>query len=111
MRDWDEPYLEFDRDDPMILTLAIREHERYVRMKKEQGYRWGPEDDPERKINKTLVDWADLPDEEREKDIQTILELPGRLARVYFKIEEPLPEEEEGDRWPGAGGFGGIFFR
>lgn len=93
MRDWDEPYLKFDRDDPMIEALAIQEHGRYVKMKKEQGYQWGPENDKKNKINKTLVDWENLPDEEKEKDIQTILELPDRLARVYFKLEATLSEE------------------
>lgn len=99
MRYWDEPYLKFDKNDPIIEALAIREHDRYVKMKKEQGYRWGPENDKKNKINKTLVDWEDLPDEEKGKDIQTILELPDRLARVYFRFEHyPLPEK------PSAGG-------
>jgi len=103
MRDWDEPYLKFDKDDSMIEALAIREHDRYVKMKMEQGYRWGPKNDKKNKINRTLVDWEALPDDEKEKDIQTILELPDRLAQVYFKLEHyPLAER------PSAGEDQGI---
>ncbi len=103
MRYWDELYMKFDKNDPIIEALAIREHDRYVKMKKGQGYRWGPRNDKKNKINRTLVDWEALPDEEKEKDIQTILELPDRLAQVYFKLERyPLAER------PSAGEDQGI---
>lgn len=94
MRSWDEPHLKFDTSDPMIEALAIREHDRYVAMKRAQGYRYGPENDKENRINKTLIPWDDdrLPQDEKEKDIQTILELPDRLAEVYFRLERvPSP--------------------
>jgi len=104
MRYWDEPYLKFDKDDPMIEALAIREHDRYVKMKSEQGYRWGPKNDKKNKINSTLVDWEALPNDEKEKDIQTILELPGRLAQVYFKLEYyPLAEKPSTNEDQGIG--------
>jgi len=95
MRLWNESFLNFDLpDDPMIKDLAMREHERYVAMKIAQGYRWGPENDKVNKINKTLIPWDDprLPPSEKEKDIQTVLGLPNRLARVYFRLERhPAP--------------------
>lgn len=87
MRKWDEEYLKFDKDDPMILDLAIREHDRYVEMKISQGYRYG--NDKNAMENPTLIPWDDpnLSDKEKEKDINTILELPDRLAHVFFKLE------------------------
>lgn len=87
MRKWDEEYLKFDKNDPMIEKLAIKEHERYVKMKKAQGYRYG--NNKNAMENSTLIPWDDskLSKEERDKDIDTILELPNRLARVFFKLE------------------------
>ena len=104
MRSWDETPLPFDRSDPMIEALAIREHDRYVAMKTAQGYRYGPENDKKNHINKTLVPWNDdrLSPEEKEKDIQTIIELPKRLADVYYRLEcVPSPRsaaKEQQDR-------------
>jgi hypothetical protein len=94
MRLWNEPFMKFDPADPMILDLAKREHVRYVEMKEAQGFRWGVKSDKLNKINETLVPWEDsrLKEKEKEKDIQTILGLPDRLARVYFKIQHhPVP--------------------
>ena len=100
MRSWDEPFLKFDRSDPMIDALAIREHDRYVAMKTAQGYRYGPENDKENHINKTLIPWNDerLSQDEKEKDIQTILELPKRLADVYYRLERVPSPRSTADR-------------
>ena len=89
MHRWDEEYLTIDRTDPLVDDLAKQEHIRYVEMKTAQGYRWGPENDKENKINMTLIPWDDprLSDTEKEKDIQTVLELPDRLASVFLKLE------------------------
>jgi len=87
MRKWDEEYLRFEKIDPMIEELAIREHDRYVEMKRSQGFKYGPKNDPVKKTNRTLLPWNELPDDEKDKDRKTVYELPDRLARVFLKLE------------------------
>jgi len=87
MRGLNETYLKFGEADPMITELAMKEHDRFVKMKRAQGYRWGPKNDKLNKINSTLIEWDKLPQEEKDKDIKTVLEMPKRLADVSLKLE------------------------
>ena len=48
--------------------LAQREHLDYLTDKFADGWTKGPERDPVKKTNPTLVDWDELPPEERKKD-------------------------------------------
>ena len=47
---------------------------------------YGPVKDVEKKTNPSLVNWADLPDPERDKDRATIRELPRRLELAGFAL-------------------------
>ena len=107
MKYWDEEPLEFDCNDPEICVMirehAIIEHERYVEMKKRQGYISGSVKDEKYKINSSLDKWEKLSQENKEKDIETIRELPKRLAGVYYKLERIPPDENVVDECQGTG--------
>jgi len=69
-----------------IEELAICEHERWMQEKVSRGWREGPVIDAERKLHDCLVPWQLLPEEQREKDRNTIRTLPAILAKVRLKI-------------------------
>lgn len=43
-------------------------HERWLELKKADGWVWGEVKDPEKKKHPCMVDYADLPEEQRRKD-------------------------------------------
>jgi len=69
-----------------IETMAVMEHERYVKANIESGWTWGPESDSAKKINKTLVPWEELPQEERKKDHDLVSGIPEIVARAGYTI-------------------------
>jgi len=111
MRSWDEDWDSFDydeekideKDGPMVLALAEKEHERWMKMKVENGWKYGPERDDDRKIHPSLVPWNKLSPEEKKKDIDTVLGLPDRLARVYYRLERDPPGDQENGAGQGSG--------
>jgi RyR domain len=69
-----------------MLDLSEAEHERWMRKLLADGWRWGPEKDPVRKIHPLLVPWSELADAEKDKDANTIRTLPVLLARAGYAI-------------------------
>jgi hypothetical protein len=71
------------------------EHERYVALEIGQGWRYAPDDkDRHARTNPTLVSWADLPEDEREKDRAAIRAIPRILARLGLqvaRVDVPAP--------------------
>lgn len=80
----DEPLFAFDADE--VEALAIVEHDRYVRDMLERGWQPGPKTDRARKVNATLVPWAELPEPERDKDRVLVRGIPAILARAGYTI-------------------------
>jgi hypothetical protein len=66
--------------------MAVMEHERYVKAKIEAGWTWGPESDSAKKVNKSLVPWEELPQEERKKDHDLVSGIPEIMARAGYAI-------------------------
>ena len=66
--------------------LAEVEHERWVQSKLEDDWTPGPKTDKANKVHKDLVPWAQLPDEEKEKDRDLIRGIPLILARAGYAI-------------------------
>lgn len=90
LQDWDAEnltFLESDAEDEVSL-MAQLEHQNWCREKKEEGWKYGPEKDPIKKNNPSLVNWEDLPATEREKNKAYIRDLPGLLARAGFQIDK-----------------------
>jgi len=73
-------------NDEEIELLARMEHDRYVRDKLADGWRYGKETDRANKINNTLVPWEELPDAEKAKDIQAVEKIPQLLDLGGFAI-------------------------
>lgn len=69
-----------------IELLAKMEHARFCAERRLAGWTYGPETIRERKINRTLVKWDDLPPEEREKDHGQINAIPAALYRMGLGI-------------------------
>jgi RyR domain len=78
--------------DKEIEDLAELEHERWMRERIGQGWRYGEERDNRRRIHPSLVDWAVLPEAERKKDRDSVLAIPGILRDAGYQIRRlPSP--------------------
>jgi hypothetical protein len=82
--DWEPSAFEFSSEE--IEQLAEMEHERFVKERLRDGWALGPTKDIEKKISPALVPWKDLPDQEREKDRNSVWKLPALLAEAGFHI-------------------------
>ena len=69
-----------------IEELARAEHDRWCRDLVREGWRWGEDKDPGRKLHPKLVPWSELSEDDREKDRDPVRALPEMLARVGFEI-------------------------
>ncbi|MDD1653140.1 MAG: NAD-binding protein [Methanomicrobiales archaeon] len=65
-----------------VESLAVREHDRWCRERREAGWTFGPIRDDVVKRHPDLVPWASLPETEREKDRNAVRTIPAVLARV-----------------------------
>jgi hypothetical protein len=69
-----------------VEVLAEMEHARWNVERLLDGWKWGAEKDVSRKLSPYLVSWAELPDDIRELDRQTVRRIPGYLAGVGLEI-------------------------
>ena len=86
LRDWDASELEISPQEE-VETMARIEHERWYREHIQDGWVYGLEKDADKKTNPDLVEWDDLPEEEKEKNRRFVRGLPRSLARAGFQIE------------------------
>jgi ppGpp synthetase/RelA/SpoT-type nucleotidyltranferase len=80
-----------DFDPSEVETLAEMEHGRWNTERLAQGWRWGEKVDREGKRSPWLVPWAQLPDNVRELDRQTVRKIPQYLAEVQLEIRRLDP--------------------
>src|SRR5437588_654112 len=73
--------------DADIEQLARMEHDRWMRDKIRDGWRYGPKRDDAARIHPLLVPWEELPESERDKDRNPMRELPQMLARVGLEVQ------------------------
>jgi hypothetical protein len=68
--------------------LAKMEHERWCKLKTEQGWKVGTQRDEEKKLNPSLLGWEDthFSEVEKEKDRNTVRQIPKYLALAGFQI-------------------------
>jgi RyR domain/TrkA-N domain len=83
---------EFAFTDAEVERLAEREHERWMRDRLSQGWRYGVPRDDERKIHPDLRLWAALSETDKDKDRNAILEIPGNLHDAGFQILRLPPD-------------------
>ncbi|MCX6688633.1 MAG: RyR domain-containing protein [Methanoregula sp.] len=69
-----------------VETLAQLEHDRWMKEKEESGWRYGRERDDKKKIHPSLVSYNQLSESEKEKDRDTINQIPKILSLIDFQI-------------------------
>jgi len=79
-----EPAFGFPGD--ALEMLAALEHDRWMAAKLRAGWQFAPETDKPNLRHKLLVPWAELPEEEKEKDRELVRRVPDILARVGYTI-------------------------
>jgi hypothetical protein len=67
--------------------MTRKDHKQWRQRRKQAGWVYGPKRDEAKKINPDLVDWRDLPEEEKEKNRRFVRGLLSSLARAGFQIE------------------------
>lgn len=72
--------------DNEVELLAEMEHERWLDERIKKGWVYVKNRDDMQKIHDCILPWADLTEEQRQKDRNAIRALPAILAKVYLKI-------------------------
>jgi len=76
--------------DAEVDQLAELEHERWMDERRDRGWTPGPRDTAA-KVHPDLVDWAELPDQSREKDRDAVREIPQQLRSAGLGIARRPP--------------------
>jgi hypothetical protein len=69
-------------------NLSEMEHNRWMNSKISSGWQFAAKTEPEKKLNQTLVPWADLPEKEKDKDRKLVRSIPAILAKAGYAIEK-----------------------
>jgi len=85
---------EFRFTDKEIEDLAELEHERWMRERLAQGWKYGDQRDNRRKLHPDLVEWADLPGAEQEKDRDSVRVIPDILHDAGYQILRVPPNPQ-----------------
>jgi len=80
----DEPAFEFP--GAHLDELAEKEHERWMRLKINTGWKYASETDKKHQLHEALVPWDDLSEEDKEKDRIMVRKIPEILANVGYTI-------------------------
>jgi len=83
--DWDAP-LEFRFTAGETERLSTLEHERWMSEKMEGGWRYGEKRDDIKKLHPSLIAYDQLSEPEKEKDRDTIRQIPEILSRIDFQV-------------------------
>jgi len=86
--DWDAADRQFDEGE--LLRMARREHEHWRQAKQAQGWRFGNVRDDDRRIHPDLVDWDQLPQREKDKNLYFVRHLPQLLAQIGFQLDKVI---------------------
>ncbi|GAA3345510.1 hypothetical protein GCM10020358_52890 [Amorphoplanes nipponensis] len=70
----------------LIERLARREHDRWCRFQRANGWRYGERRDDAGRQHPDLVEWERLSEAAREKDREAVRQLPELLADAGFRI-------------------------
>ncbi len=78
------PAQPFAFSEEEVLRLAKLEHQRWMQERQAAGFRWGAVRDD--RHHPDLVEWPNLPEESRRKDIEAIRPLPDLLRSAGLHI-------------------------
>jgi len=90
LRDPEEPLFSFT--DAEVELLARQEHERWMKAKLDDGWRFGRPRNDELKLHDQLVPWEELDERNRDRDRDPVRQLPEMLELTGFRIERCQPE-------------------
>lgn len=80
--------------DEEVEALSILEHERWMTLKKAQGYRLGPASSTRwRRRHPDLVPWEELADKDKEKDRMMVRAIPEMLVASGYALRRKLHPE------------------
>jgi hypothetical protein len=79
---------EINLTDAQVEELAIREHDRWMNDRFIHGWTYSPRRDNARKYHPLLVSWDKLSEPEKEKDRDTIRNLPRLIERAGFRVRK-----------------------
>jgi hypothetical protein len=79
-----EPPFDFPGDD--LEFLAELEHQRWMTEKINTGWKHSQKTEKEQKLHSALVEWDELPEEEKEKDRVLIQQIPKILTKAGYAI-------------------------
>lgn len=74
--------------DAQIDAMAELEHARWNLERLRAGWAWAADRDPERRLTPHLAGWAELPEDIKEYDRETVCEIPAYLAKVGLAVRE-----------------------
>ncbi len=66
--------------------MAVHEHNRWMDERTRQGWTYGPVRDNARKHHPCLVPWEKLPEEEMQKDRDTVVNIPKLIGDAGFRV-------------------------
>ncbi len=74
--------------EPLIEQMAKNVHDVWAQSRINDGWRYGPERNDERKEHPCLVEYEQLPDSERAYDRNTAIGTLKLILKLGFKIEK-----------------------
>ncbi len=74
--------------DAQVERLAMLEHERWMADRRRQGWTFGPARDDARKRHPLMIPWDRLEEPEKEKDRDTIRNLPRLVEKAGFRLRQ-----------------------
>ncbi len=82
------PASEIRYDDATLEKLSIREHARWMSDRMQNGWTFGEKRDDARKLHPLLVPWEQLSEPEKDKDRDTIRNLPKLVEKAGFRVRK-----------------------
>lgn len=79
---------EIEVDDATLERLSIREHARWMADRRQNGWTFGEKRDDARKLHHLLIPWEQLSELEKDKDRDTIRNLPALVAKAGFRVRK-----------------------
>jgi len=78
-------------DEEEVARMAEMEHGRWNAERLAEGWRFGPENDPDKKTNPHIVPWSALPPAIRKYDLSAVRNFPAVLARAGYRVYRRKP--------------------
>jgi tetratricopeptide (TPR) repeat protein len=74
--------------DALVEELSVREHARWMRDRQRQGWTYAPVRDNTRQHHPLLVPWEQLSEPEKEKDRDTVRNLPHLVEKAGLRVRK-----------------------